>query len=57
MNHKAFDRDWGAIQNDDSLTQDEKNSAFRDLERDYGEAEQQLIYEEELTDLDRRYGR
>lgn len=57
MNHKAFDRDWDAIENDDSLTQDEKCQAQRDLERDFGEAEQQLMYEEERQDLDRRYGR
>jgi hypothetical protein len=56
LDDKRFDREWKAIEDSDMLPE-EKREAYRELERDYGEAVQQLMYEEEREALDRKYGR
>ncbi|MBE3141874.1 MAG: hypothetical protein IMZ53_14960 [Thermoplasmata archaeon] len=57
MNERQFDKAMDRIENDDDLTPKEKQDAIRELERDYGEAVQEEMYQNEREDLNRKYGR
>jgi hypothetical protein len=52
---EQLDREIEQIENDDSLTQAERNKAIREAELGAGDAQQQYLDEREA--LDRRYGR